>query len=506
MCTYQDCIWKSKTYGSRRSWWEHQLSRHRAKYAWICNPCPDKPRFDTSAALEKHVINDHPLKEKHTVDDTAAPKEGDVKDEPMKWNSLQLHNIRDTCRQEISRDELSNTCPLCKKTIPRPAKAGVHSMERAVRKHIADHLEQLAYFVAVPAGMMTVKEDDSEFQDDSDSEYGLQSEIKSVVSNLSKKQIENKKVHDFIQDQGKSEGIDRTSSGGIPAPDEESELSQSVSNTAQPAAPSFPIQLMLHPPNEHFYAREDIITESSQVLRKPGVVCIFYGVGGVGKTLAAIEHIYTNTEHYDAIFWLQGETAAGLTDSYIQMADSLGLVIGTEDQNFVIDKVRIWLQETKHRWLLIFDNADTWDVIARYMPDYLQRTNGSIILTTQNQDHFLPGATNVYRMKLEPLDQEDGANMILRYLERNAKTDPEKHLAKEVSAFVGGLPVAIGHVAGYISFSRYSLGEVIETFREWRKRSGYATDERDDLPPEFREASFDYDLALMMVWEVSRSF
>ena len=420
----------------------------------------------------------------------------------MKLNALKLHDIRDTCRREVSREQPSSTCPLCSKSILRHGKSGSESLERSVRKHVADHLEQLAYFVAIPAGLMTMKGNDSEFQDDSDSDDGMHSEIKSVISNLSKKQVGDLKVHDFITDQGTSEGIGRISPAEAPVTAEEEELKQSISNAIQSAEPTFPIQIMMHPPNEHFYARDKLLAEASQILREPGVVCIFHGVGGVGKTLAAIEHIHNNKEHYEAIFWLQADSAPGLVDSYVQMVESLGLVVGTEDQNYVIDKGRIWLQETKRRWLLMFDNAIDWDDIARYMPDSLQDSNGSILLTTQTPNRFLPDARNVYRMQLDPLNREDGADMILRYLDRKVETDPERNLAREISAFVGGLPVAIGHVAGYVSFSDYSLEEVIETFQEWRKRSGVATDEEDDLPAAFREASFDYDLALMMVWEV----
>lgn len=93
--------------------------------------------------------------------------------------------------------------------------------------------------------------------------------------------------------------------------------------------------------------------------------------------------------------------------------------------------------------------------------------------------------------------------MLLRYLGRDARTDPERLLAKEISAFVGGLPVAIAHVAGYVGFSDITLEELIETFREWRKRTGAATDEADDLPAAFREASFSYDGTMAMVWEVT---
>lgn len=93
--------------------------------------------------------------------------------------------------------------------------------------------------------------------------------------------------------------------------------------------------------------------------------------------------------------------------------------------------------------------------------------------------------------------------MLLRYLNRPVETDPERHLAKEISTFVGGLPVAIAHVAGYCEFSDLTLVELIQVFRQWRTRAGIAVHEEDELPLVFREASFSYDDALAMVWNIT---
>ena len=136
------------------------------------------------------------------------------------------------------------------------------------------------------------------------------------------------------------------------------------------------------------------------------------------------------------------------------------------------------------------------------MPNALRRTKGSVLITTQ-VEAFLPPAPNVSKIRLHTVNQQAGAEMLLRYLGRDIRTDPERNLANEVSAFVGGLPVAIAQVAGFVSYSQVSLEELIETFRQWRKRTGVATDEADDLPGTFREASFSYDGTLAMVWEVT---
>jgi len=157
---------------------------------------------------------------------------------------------------------------------------------------------------------------------------------------------------------------------------------------------------------------------------------------------------------------------------------------------------------TEKRWLLVFDNAVRWEDISRYLPNSLRRTKGSVLITTQHEG-LLPHAPNNTRIRIDPLTTQQGSDMLLRYLGRDVRTDPERVLAEDISSFVGGLPVAIAHVAGYVGFSDITLEELIETFREWRKRTGAATDEADDLPATFREASFSYDGTLAMVWEVT---
>jgi hypothetical protein len=157
---------------------------------------------------------------------------------------------------------------------------------------------------------------------------------------------------------------------------------------------------------------------------------------------------------------------------------------------------------SEKRWLLVFDNAIRWDDMSRYMPNSLSLSKGSVLITTQNEA-LLPHASNNNSIQIHPLTTQQGSDMLLRYLGRDVRTDPERQLAKEISAFVGGLPVAIAHVAGYVGISDITLEELIETFREWRKRTGAATDEADDLPATFRQASFSYDGTLAMVWEVT---
>ena len=109
-----------------------------------------------------------------------------------------------------------------------------------------------------------------------------------------------------------------------------------------------------------------------------------------------------------------------------------------------------------------------------------------------------------YNLQLETFGVEDTSAMMLQYLDRlDPKNDPEQRLAQEISGLVGGLPVAISHVAGYVAYSQCSLFELLEIFKQRRRHTGAAISEDDDLPASFGQASFSYDDTLAMEWNVT---
>ena len=338
MCTYDSCVWSAKTYGSRKSWWDHEIERHRTKHVWVCAPCEvahRESKFESPDLFDEHIDTAH----------------------TVKLNNSQLESVRDMCRKDGSVISPRLECPLCRISFVNHNEVRPKAFERTVRKHVSDHLEQLAFFVAIPAGRTLEEEDASEFADDSDSEIDMRSKIESIASNdshLSKKQMQMENVRSFIADQGivahiapinlSAAPIDITKSATHDW--DASDESSSPQRPGPPTEPKFPLLILMHPPNEHFYARDDSLAGIRNTFSSPGSMLIMDGVGGVGKTLTAVEYLYVNKKHFDAIFWTQADTAPGLADSYVQMSLALGLAHGTEDLKHIIDKGRVWLQET----------------------------------------------------------------------------------------------------------------------------------------------------------------
>ena len=339
MCTYEDCIRPDKTYGDKRTWWEHEIELHRKKRSWVCAPCAGKNNkcdFNSLPSFEQHFLEHHP----------SVP------------NRTQIRNIGKICEKQVGVAKARTICPLCRDDIKPVDLADLPDMDRSVRQHVAEHLEQLVLFVAAPAGQSNAEDDSPEFMDDSDSDLDERVEIESIISddrNLSRKEVRIANVRRFLVDQedpSNSPLEDRRSSEPVAVTSTRSAAMDSASGAPILAAKSreskqsFPVHTVLHPPNEHFYGRYELLLEANKIFSKSGSICVFHGVGGVGKTMTAVEYIHRYRGSFDGIFWLQADTAPGLSDSYLQMATALGFAQDADEHMQATDRGRNWLQET----------------------------------------------------------------------------------------------------------------------------------------------------------------
>ena len=111
VCTYEGCLNPEKLYVTRHDWMYHEGQLHQR--SWICgNHCNRK--FSTPQLLKEHMLDCH----------------------LGTFAESQLPILIDMCERPADPDEKA-PCPLC----------GVEETLRALRSHIASHLEDLALFV-----------------------------------------------------------------------------------------------------------------------------------------------------------------------------------------------------------------------------------------------------------------------------------------------------------------------------------------------------------------------
>ena len=101
---------------------------------------------------------------------------------------------------------------------------------------------------------------------------------------------------------------------------------------------------------------------------------------------------------------------------------------------------------------------DSIEVFNQYQPIC---DHGSILITTQDPDI---AATASREIRLKPLAGEDGASLLLSYLHHGDQSDTYEK-ARSICHELGGLPLAIVHVAGYVRQSQISLSKFLKEYQ-----------------------------------------
>ena len=123
----------------------------------------------------------------------------------------------------------------------------------------------------------------------------------------------------------------------------------------------------------------------------------------------------------------------------------------------VLDEDDDIIGQTEARWLLIFDNADTPEVLQDYWP--LSQA-GSILVTSRDPLSKTSPSIAGKSIDLSPLTAEEGAKL----LQRLSHSPREDEASLEIAVKLDGLPLAISQMAAIIRYQYLSLADFIERY------------------------------------------
>jgi hypothetical protein len=141
------------------------------------------------------------------------------------------------------------------------------------------------------------------------------------------------------------------------------------------------------------------------------------------------------------------------------------------------------------RWLLVLDNADNPEKIVGAWPSGAVE---SVLLTSCDSAAWFGTAAESCRV--EPFDNEAGVSAFLGLIGRETHTESERTAAKKIMQTLGGLPLAINQISGFVVQQRLAL----EDFLPLYERNSTKIDAK-------KTTRGDYEHTLSTVWKLALS-
>jgi hypothetical protein len=188
------------------------------------------------------------------------------------------------------------------------------------------------------------------------------------------------------------------------------------------------------------------------------------GLGGVGKTQAAIEYaVRHRTDYPDGVFWVNAESITGLTSAFSAIAKTLRLAdAASSDQEQIVRAVLEWLNGTD-RWLLILDNVDERREVQPFVP---ARDKGHVIITSRESVFQELGIAR--GIEVADLDGDESLRFLLARTGRKEEDPRELDAATQLAAELGYLPLALEQAAAYVTETNAAFSAYLSAFRKRR--------------------------------------
>lgn len=116
--------------------------------------------------------------------------------------------------------------------------------------------------------------------------------------------------------------------------------------------------------------------------------------------------------------------------------------------------------------------------------------NGSILITSR--DSTVGFGVTATTLQLHPFDNKAGTDAILALTRPNSELESDRSSASKIVEILGGLPLAINQMAGFISQQRLGLDNFLSLYQ----RNSARINSR-------KLGGSDYNHTLSTVWEVS---
>ena len=183
-----------------------------------------------------------------------------------------------------------------------------------------------------------------------------------------------------------------------------------------------------------------------------------YGLGGIGKTRAAVEYAWAHRDEYTALLFVVADTPEALRPNLAALATTLVPDLDPTDDTAQLRAVLAWLRSNPG-WFLILDNLDTREALT-LADSLLAELSGGHLVITSRLAHF---SANFEPLALDVLTIDDAVAFLLdRTNGRRRNTKNDNATVREVAVELGRLALALEQAGAYIARHRLTFDGYLE--------------------------------------------
>ncbi|WP_083473264.1 FxSxx-COOH system tetratricopeptide repeat protein [Frankia sp. R43] len=179
-------------------------------------------------------------------------------------------------------------------------------------------------------------------------------------------------------------------------------------------------------------------------------IATLVGIGGAGKTQLAAEYAWRQAANYKLVWWLDAETASGLSAGLIELAVHLGQGHGnprTRSHFALAELGRI------QGWLLIYDNVADLAAVAKLIPP----STGHLIITCRDPRARRLGGKLIH---VAEFTRVESVALLRRHVPSLTDTD-----ANQIAQAVSDLPLAVDQAGSYLADTEMTAGGYLDLLR-----------------------------------------
>jgi tetratricopeptide (TPR) repeat protein len=185
-----------------------------------------------------------------------------------------------------------------------------------------------------------------------------------------------------------------------------------------------------------------------------------HGLGGIGKTRAAVEYSWKYEKDYRALLLVRADSPGALRANLANLNGPLGIETDEPNVELRLALVFEWL-EMVPGWLLILDNVDTPEA-ALEVKNLLPRLRAGHVLITSRLADFAAG---IGARELHVLDEAAAVAYLLDATPNRRRRPNDSDTALAVARELDGHALALEVAAAYISSQHRSFAEYLDLWR-----------------------------------------